>query len=103
MLLEIANLLKANTAIHRMSIEGHTDDRGADDMNLKLSQGRAASVVAWLVQHGIDGNRLESHGYGKTRPIADNATDAGRLTNRRVEFKILQEGDAKPTKSSDTP
>jgi outer membrane protein OmpA-like peptidoglycan-associated protein len=100
MLGEIASLLKANTAIHRMSIEGHTDDRGADDMNMKLSQGRAASVMAWLVQHGIEEGRLESHGYGKTKPIADNATDAGRLTNRRVEFKILQEGDAKPHTSS---
>jgi outer membrane protein OmpA-like peptidoglycan-associated protein len=100
MLLEIANLLKATTAIHRMSIEGHTDDRGGDDMNMKLSQGRAASVMAWLVQHGIEENRLESHGYGKTKPIADNATDAGRLANRRVEFKILQEGDARPPKTS---
>jgi len=100
MLQEIAGLLKANTLIHRMSIEGHTDDRGADDMNLKLSEGRAASVLAWLVQHGIEANRLESHGYGKTKPIADNATDAGRLTNRRVEFKILEEGDAKSPKHS---
>jgi outer membrane protein OmpA-like peptidoglycan-associated protein len=69
-------------------------------MNLKLSEGRAASVLAWLVQHGIEANRLESHGYGKTKPIADNATDAGRLTNRRVEFKILEEGDAKSPKHS---
>lgn len=100
MLEEISTLLKSNTAIHRMSIEGHTDDRGAADMNLKLSEGRAASVLAWLVHHGIEPGRLESHGYGKTRPIADNSTDAGRLTNRRVEFKILDEGEAKPSKPS---
>ncbi len=100
MLLEIANLLKSNTAIHRMSIEGHTDDRGADDMNMKLSEGRAASVMAWLVQHGIEQNRLESHGFGKTKPIADNGTDAGRLANRRVEFKIVQEGDPRPPKTT---
>jgi outer membrane protein OmpA-like peptidoglycan-associated protein len=91
MLQEIANLLKSNAAIKRMSIDGHTDDRGADAYNMQLSEGRAASVRTWLVQHGIEGQRLESHGYGKTRPIEDNSTDAGRLANRRVEFKILEE------------
>jgi OOP family OmpA-OmpF porin len=91
MLQEIANLLKSNAAIKRMSIDGHTDDRGADAYNMQLSEGRAASVRTWLVQHGIEGPRLESHGYGKTRPIEDNSTDAGRLANRRVEFKILEE------------
>jgi outer membrane protein OmpA-like peptidoglycan-associated protein len=101
MLQEIANLLKANPSIHRMSIDGHTDNRGAADMNMTLSQGRATSVMTWLNQHGIEGGRLEAHGYGLTKPIADNETDAGRLTNRRVEFKILDEGTpkgpAKPT------
>jgi OmpA-OmpF porin, OOP family len=91
MLQEIANLLKANAAIKRMSIDGHTDDRGAAEYNMTLSQGRAASVLTWLTQHGVEGNRLESHGYGLTKPIADNNTDAGRLANRRVEFKILEE------------
>jgi outer membrane protein OmpA-like peptidoglycan-associated protein len=95
MLQEIANLLKANPTIHRMSIEGHTDNRGAADYNMNLSQGRASSVMAWLSQHGIEASRLEAHGYGLTKPIADNNTDAGRLTNRRVEFKILEEGDVK--------
>ncbi len=97
MLQEIANLLKANPQITRMSIEGHTDDRGPDDYNLRLSQGRASSVSAWLTQHGVEANRLEAHGYGEARPIADNTTDEGRKANRRVEFKIVQEGDlAKP-------
>jgi outer membrane protein OmpA-like peptidoglycan-associated protein len=91
MLSEIANLLKSNQAIKRMSIEGHTDDRGAADYNMKLSDGRAASVRTWLIQHAVEAGRLESHGYGKTRPIEDNATEAGRLANRRVEFKILEE------------
>ncbi len=96
MLQEIANLLKASASIHRMSIEGHTDNRGAAEYNMTLSQGRATSVMNWLVQHGIEAGRLEAHGYGLTKPIADNETDAGRLTNRRVEFKILEEGDVKP-------
>jgi OmpA-OmpF porin, OOP family len=105
MLQEIANLLKANPSIHRMSIEGHTDNRGAADYNMTLSQGRATSVMTWLNQHGIEANRLEAHGYGLTKPIADNSTDAGRLTNRRVEFKILEEGDTKaaPKPSSAPP
>jgi OmpA-OmpF porin, OOP family len=104
MLLEIANLLKSNQAIKRMSIEGHTDDRGADAYNMQLSEGRAASVRTWLIQHGIEGQRLESHGYGKTRPIEDNATEAGRLANRRVEFKILEEDNVnRPKPSTSTP
>ncbi len=95
MLQEIANLLKANPSIHRMSIEGHTDNRGNADYNMTLSQGRATSVMTWLTQHGIEQSRLEAHGYGLTKPIADNNTDAGRLANRRVEFKITEEGDIK--------
>lgn len=93
MLQEIANLLKANPGIKRMSIEGHTDNRGGAEMNKTLSQGRANSVMAWLVNHGVGANRLEAHGYGLEKPIDDNNTDQGRANNRRVEFKILEEED----------
>jgi outer membrane protein OmpA-like peptidoglycan-associated protein len=96
MLQEIANLLKANPQIHRMTIDGHTDDRGEADMNKRLSDGRAASVMKWLVQHGVEQDRLESHGYGEERPIADNNTNEGRASNRRVEFKILDEDTGPP-------
>jgi len=90
---EIANLLKVTPSIKRMSVEGHTDDRGAADMNLRLSQARSESVMNWLIgRGGIEAKRLEAHGYGKTRPIEDNATVEGRLANRRVEFKIKDEG-----------
>jgi len=90
---EIADLLKVTPNIHRMSIEGHTDDRGAADLNLKLSQARSESVMRWLVDRGgIEAKRLEAHGYGKTRPIEDNKTEEGRLANRRVEFKIKEDG-----------
>jgi OOP family OmpA-OmpF porin len=91
MLTEIVQLLKANPSIKRMMIEGHTDNRGAADMNLDLSKRRAASVKAWLMQHGVDPARLGSEGYGMTRPIQSNDTDAGRQSNRRVEFKITEE------------
>ena len=57
-------------------------------MNKKLSEGRAASVVAWLTSHGIDAARLSSAGYGFERPLDSNATEAGRKNNRRVEFHI---------------
>lgn len=98
MLQEITNLLKANQGIKRMSIEGHTDNRGGAAMNKTLSQGRADSVMRWLVQHGIDQSRLEAHGYGLERPIEDNNTEAGRAKNRRVEFKILDEEDSNAVK-----
>ncbi|HEY8076932.1 MAG TPA: OmpA family protein [Labilithrix sp.] len=93
MLQEITNLLKANPGIKKMSIEGHTDNRGNADFNKTLSQQRADSVMSWLVQHGVETGRLEAHGYGMEKPIEDNATDEGRAKNRRVEFKITEEVD----------
>jgi OmpA-OmpF porin, OOP family len=56
---------------------------------MKLSGDRAAAVMAYLTSHGVAASRLESQGFGQTKPIADNATEAGRSKNRRVEFKIL--------------
>jgi outer membrane protein OmpA-like peptidoglycan-associated protein len=91
MLTEIADLLKANPGIQKMRIEGHTDNRGAADMNLDLSKRRAASVRTWLIEHGVASERLESEGYGLTRPIQTNDTDEGRAANRRVDFKIAAE------------
>ena len=93
MLQEIVNVLKANPTIKHMSVEGHTDNKGDPAMNLKLSQDRAASVVRWLVEHGIEQDRLESHGYGLTKPIDTNDTEKGRAANRRVEFKITAQDD----------
>ncbi len=93
MLQEIANLLKANKAIKRMGIEGHTDNKGSPDLNKRLSQQRSDSVRAWLIQHGVEGDRLEAHGYGMEKPIEDNSSDTGRAANRRVEFKILEQED----------
>jgi OOP family OmpA-OmpF porin len=91
MLTEIAQLLKANADIKLMRIEGHTDNHGAADYNLDLSKRRAASVVTWLSEHGVDAGRMQSEGYGMTLPIASNDTDQGRAQNRRVEFKIVDE------------
>lgn len=69
-------------------VEGHTDAQGDDAYNLKLSQDRAAAVVAWLTAHGIDAARLIPEGYGEQRPVGDNATETGRQLNRRVEIVL---------------
>jgi len=70
----------------RVEVGGHTDSKGAAAYNLKLSDQRADAVVAQLVSKGVAASRLRSQGYGETKPIADNATDAGRARNRRVEL-----------------
>ena len=67
-------------------IKGHTDSKGSDAYNLKLSQRRAASVRQFLIDNGIDPSRLEAIGYGETQPIATNDTSEGRAKNRRIEF-----------------
>jgi len=70
-------------------IEGHTDNVGDADYNMKLSQRRAESVVNYLADNfGIDRSRLSAVGFGLTRPIADNTTDSGRQKNRRIEAII---------------
>lgn len=69
-----------------IEVQGHTDSRGNDRHNMQLSQARADSVRTYLIQQGIAGDRMTAVGYGETMPIEDNATDAGRSMNRRVEF-----------------
>ena len=68
----------------RVEIEGHTDNVGTDKYNQALSERRANSVKAFLVEQGIDGNRITTIGFGETRPMSDNKTAAGRAQNRRV-------------------
>ena len=70
----------------RLEVQGHTDGVGSEGYNLPLSKARAHSVVVWLTDHGVAADRLDAHGYGKTRPIAANDTDEGRAQNRRVEI-----------------
>ena len=81
-------VLQENPTITKLRVEGHTDNRGAAVANKKLSEARAAAVVAWLVEHGVDKSRLTSVGHGMERPIDANDTEAGRQANRRVEFHI---------------
>jgi len=75
----------------RLEIEGHTDSTGSDQFNQSLSEKRAATVRDYLVDSSVPINNVIARGFGKTRPIADNATAAGRKLNRRVE--MIVEGD----------
>jgi outer membrane protein OmpA-like peptidoglycan-associated protein len=80
-------ILNANPTM-KIEIRGHTDNVGSDEFNRTLSDNRARSVVAYLVEKGIAAERLAASGYGETLPVAANDTDEGRGLNRRVEFKI---------------
>jgi len=85
----IAILLKENPDVV-VEIQGHTDSRGSESYNLKLSQERAETVKNYLVKyHGIPPEMLIAKGYGESKPIASNETEEGRAKNRRVEFVIL--------------
>jgi outer membrane protein OmpA-like peptidoglycan-associated protein len=74
----------------RFLIEGHTDSQGSDAYNLKLSDERAASVKNYLIEKGLPASRLSSEGFGETKPVANNATAAGRQQNRRVEISLIK-------------
>ncbi len=93
---EIAQTVVANTHLKKIRIEGHTDSKGSETMNLRLSQGRANSVQAALVKRGVAKERLDAVGFGEIRPIETNATDAGRQANRRVEFIIVDQARTSP-------
>ena len=97
---EVLSVLQANQQIHRVRIEGHTDSRNTEEYNLDLSQRRAQTVVDWLVEHGVEQDRLEPRGFGESRPVEDNRTRAGRYANRRVEFHIIDP--APPADADDT-
>jgi len=72
-----------------MQIGGHTDSQGSEDMNLRLSQGRARAVVVALQQRRVLTGNIVSQGFGEAQPIADNGTEEGREANRRIEFILL--------------
>jgi outer membrane protein OmpA-like peptidoglycan-associated protein len=72
-----------------VQIAGHTDSSGAEDYNQKLSQRRAEAIKSALVGAGVDPARLVTIGYGESKPVAPNSTEAGRQQNRRVELRII--------------
>ena len=98
----VVTLLKENPEL-KLEIQGHTDDQGADDYNLKLSQRRADTVVTYLGLFGIGSKRLTPKGFGESKPVMPNTTEEGRANNRRVELVKLgfQGASAKETFSKD--
>ena len=81
-------LLQANPGL-RVRIAGHCDERGSDEYNLALGNRRALSAKQFLVDHGVDGNRLEIVSYGKERPLDPGHTEVAWAQNRRDEFEIM--------------
>ncbi|HEY3498605.1 MAG TPA: OmpA family protein [Polyangiaceae bacterium] len=85
----VRRVLGEHPELERVEIQGHTDSTGSVESNRKLSDERARAVLAWLVEHGITEARLVAKGYGPDRPLAGNDSEAGRATNRRVEFHVI--------------
>jgi OmpA-OmpF porin, OOP family len=85
----VVNLMKENPTIE-IEMSAHTDSKGADDYNFRLSDNRARSVMDYIVSKGISSSRIVSHGYGETKPVVENDTDDHRQLNRRVEFTITK-------------
>ena len=85
----VVKLLAENPSIE-IEMSAHTDSRGADDYNFRLSDNRARSVMEYILSKGINASRITSKGYGETKPVATNDTDDGRQLNRRVEFTIVK-------------
>ena len=90
--LELERVVELMNASPTMTVEisAHTDDKGSDAYNIRLSQARAEAVVTYLVQKGITKERLVAKGYGKSQPSVPNDSDENRAKNRRVEFKVMK-------------
>ena len=92
----VAATLKGNPQILLVEVQGHADERGSDDYNMRLTEDRAAAVKTYLIEHGVESDRLQSHGYGETKPVCKQHNDACWSKNRRVEFVILRRTDSGP-------
>ena len=96
-------IMKEHPEIKKLRIEGHSDNTGAAAYNKQLSQKRAASVVKWMSDHGVEKKRLVAKGWGIEKPIDTNNTDEGRANNRRVEFHIEETPEADAPKTPAKP
>jgi outer membrane protein OmpA-like peptidoglycan-associated protein len=90
LLQEVLATLQAHPEIARVKIEGHTDSRGSESYNLDLSTRRANAIRDWLIQGGVDADRLEAEGFGEFSPLVENDSPENMEKNRRVEFHILE-------------
>jgi outer membrane protein OmpA-like peptidoglycan-associated protein len=96
-LAKLAGIIQSHPGLH-LAIEGHTDNIGSDEANMKLSQQRGDTVREFLVQQGLVADTITAVGLGKAEPVADNSTNEGRQKNRRVE--IIVSGETIGTKIS---
>lgn len=90
---EVAEVLVAHPELTKIRIEGHTDSRGGAAYNLQLSQDRAASVMAYLVDKGVEADRLDSAGFGESKPLVKGENEAAWEKNRRVDFFVVERAD----------
>jgi cysteine-rich repeat protein len=90
-LLQVLDILQKHSEVLKLEIQGHTSSEGGAEYNMRLSQDRAKAVYTWLVDHGIDGQRLIPKGYGLTIPLRPNDTEPHRQRNRRVQFRLLEQ------------
>ena len=89
-LAKLSGIVLAHSGLN-LEVEGHTDSTGSDDLNQTLSQQRGDAVRGYLVEQGLAEGTVTAQGFGKTMPIADNETAAGRQKNRRVEIIVSGE------------
>ncbi|MBK7310735.1 MAG: OmpA family protein [Sphingobacteriaceae bacterium] len=87
---DLVEILKIKTTM-AIEIQGHTDNVGKEEDNLKLSQERANEVRKYLITKGIAETRVSAKGYGQTMPVADNGTETGKAKNRRTSLKVIKE------------
>ena len=87
---KVGAVINEHTEIPAIFVEGHSDGDGEDSYNLDLSDRRAKSVRAYLVDQGVSPRRLQAQGFGEQKPIADNTSEDGKAQNRRVEFRIVE-------------
>jgi outer membrane protein OmpA-like peptidoglycan-associated protein len=88
---QVARTIKAHPEIKKIRIEGHTDSSGPEELNQALSEERAQAVRKYIIDRGIEAERMEAVGFGESKPIAPNTTASGREANRRVEFVIVEQ------------
>ena len=86
----LLQFLNEHPEVTRLRIEGHTDARASEDVNMELSAKRSLAVADWLVDNGVDHTRLIAVGFGESRPLGPNDQEAGRSDNRRTEFHVAE-------------
>ena len=85
---QLVDFMSQNSTL-KIEIAGHTDSDGSEEFNQTLSEGRAQSAVNYIIEKGVDQNRLVAKGYGETQPIFENDTEENKANNRRVELKVI--------------